>query len=414
MLAQLEENPHQLLRQLRETDPVYWAPELNAWLVTRYGLAVEVLKDSESFTVDDPRFTTARVTGPSMLSLDGPVHARHRNAFARSLRPEALRRDFIDAEVSRLIEGIRPFGRAELRRDFAGPLAAAVMGDLLALDQPIGMILAWYDEIVRVVANLTGSTETGAYHTTSFRILAENIARAVRDGKSALLADAAQTLGTDEIVSNAAVLLFGGIETTEGMISNAILHTLTYGRLAVEESLRLEPAAAMVDRYATRDVTLGGTPIRRGDQVTVSITGANRDPALFDDPDVYDPSRVNAGKHLAFAHGPHFCVGAHLARLETELAAAAIVELPGLRLSGHAVPRGVVFRKPPQLHATWEVWLACWGHRALPPRRFARRTRTSTKITTKIGRDIHRLTCNASAERHRLLTASVRFHIKEQ
>jgi cytochrome P450 len=355
MLAQLEENPYQLLRQLRETDPVCWVPELNAWLVTRYDLAVAVLKDSGSFTVDDPRFTTARVTGPSMLSLDGPAHARHRNAFARGLRPEALRREFIEAEISRLIEGIRPFGRAELRRDFAGPLAAAVMGDQLALNVPAGTILAWYDEIVRVVADLAGSRETGAYHTRSFGIMAQKIARAVSGGKSALLADAAQTLATDEIVSNAAVLLFGGIETTEGMISNAILHMLTYGPLAVEESLRLEPAAAMVDRYATRDVTLGGAPVRRGDQVTVSITGANRDPALFAEPDVYDPSRVNAGKHLAFAHGPHFCVGAHLARLETELAAAAIITLPGLRLSGQAVPRGVVFRKPPQLQATWEV-----------------------------------------------------------
>jgi cytochrome P450 len=172
--------------------------------------------------------------------------------------------------------------------------------------------------------------DTGAEHSAS-------------GGKSALLADAAKTLGTDEIVSNAAVLLFGGIETTEGMISNAILHMLTYGSLAVEESLRLEPAAAMVDRYATRDGPLGGTLVGRGDQVTVSITGANRDPALFGDPDVYDPSRVNAGKHLAFAHGPHFCVGAHLA------------QLPGLRLSGQAVPRGVVFRKPPELYATWEV-----------------------------------------------------------
>jgi cytochrome P450 len=355
VLAQLEENPHQLLRQLRETDPVCWVPDLNAWLVTRYDLAVEVLKDSGSFTVDDPRFTTARVTGPSMLSLDGPVHARHRNAFARGLRPEALRRDFIEAEISRLIEGIRPFGHAELRRDFAGPLAAAVMGDLLALNLPAGTILAWYDEIVRVVASLSGSAETGTYHTSSFGILAQNVERAVSGGKSALLADAAKTLGADEIVSNAAVLLFGGIETTEGMISNAILHMLTYGSLAVEESLRLEPAAAMVDRYATRDVPLGGTLVGRGDQVTVSITGANRDPALFGDPDVYDPSRVNAGKHLAFAYGPHFCVGAHLARLETELAATAIIKLPGLRLSGHAVPHGVVFRKPPQLYATWEV-----------------------------------------------------------
>jgi cytochrome P450 len=355
VLAQLEEDPHQLLRQLREVDPVCWVPDLNAWLVTRYDLAVEVLKDSGSFTVDDPRFTTARVTGPSMLSLDGPVHARQRNAFTRGLRQEALGRDFIEAEISRLISGLRPLGRAELRRDFAGPLAAAVMGDLLALDQPAEAILAWYDEIVQVVTGLAGSTETGAYHTRSFGIMAQDIARAVSSGQSALLADAARTLGLDEIVSNAAVLLFGGIETTEGMISNAILHMLTYGRLAVEESLRLEPAAAMVDRYATRGVTLGGAAVRRGDQVTVSITGANRDPALFRDPDVYDPFRENAGKHLAFAHGPHFCVGAHLARLEAGLAAAAIAKLPGLRLSGHAVPRGVVFRKPPQLPVAWEV-----------------------------------------------------------
>ena len=355
MLDLLDENPYQLLRQLRESDPVCWVPELNAWLVTRYDLAVEVLKNSGSFTVDDPRFTTARVTGPSMLSLDGPAHARQRNAFTRGLRPEALGRDFIQAEISRLLEGIRPLGQAELRRDLAGPLAAAVMGDLLGLNQPAAAILGWYNEIVSVVANMAGSTETGVCHTPSFGMLAENIALAAGEGNSALLTAAAKTLGADELVSNAAVLLFGGIETTEGMISNAILHTLTYGTLAVEESLRLEPAAAMVDRYATRDVTLGSTQVRQGDQVTVSITGANRDPAAFADPDLYDPSRANAGKHLAFAHGPHFCIGAHLARVETELAVAAVIKLPGLRLSGHAVPRGVVFRKPPELYATWEV-----------------------------------------------------------
>ncbi|HEY0937328.1 MAG TPA: cytochrome P450 [Trebonia sp.] len=355
MLAALDENPYPLLRRLRETDPACWVPELNAWLVTRYDLAVQVMKDSGRFTVDDPRFTTARVTGPSMLSLDGPAHARMRNAFTRGLRPEALRRDFVAAETARLIAAVRPRGRAELRREFAGPLAAAVMGDLLGLDQPAGVILNWYDEIAGTVAGLAGSTGTGAVATPSFGMLAGHIARAAAEGNSALLAAAARVLRPEETVANAAVLLFGGIETTEGMISNAILHALTYGTLAVEESLRLEPAAAMVDRYATRDVALGGARVRAGDQVTVSITGANRDPAVFAAPDRYDPARVNAGRHLAFAHGPHFCVGAHLARLETGLAAAAVLALPGLRLSGAAVPRGVVFRKPPELSATWET-----------------------------------------------------------
>src|ERR1700749_2806277 len=99
MLALLDENPYQLLRQLRETDPVCWVPELNAWLVTRYDFAVEVLRNSGAFTGADPRFTPARVVGPSMLSLDGRAHPRLHNAFTRGLRPEALRRDFVAAEI---------------------------------------------------------------------------------------------------------------------------------------------------------------------------------------------------------------------------------------------------------------------------------------------------------------------------
>jgi cytochrome P450 len=365
MLAELDENPYPLLKKLRETEPVCWLPELNAWLVTRYDLAVAVLRDSRSFTVDDPRFTTARVTGPSMLSLDGPEHARHRKAFDRGLRPDALDRAAIDTEIARLIEGMRPHNGAELRRQFAGPLAATVMADTLGLGEPADVILAWYDEIVREVASLAGSAGTGTYHSRSFGMLAQSIKRAVSGGRSPLLTAAAGTLGGDEVVSNAAVLLFGGIETTEGMIANAILHTLGHrtagdgtpelGQGAIEESLRLEPAAAMVDRYATGDVTLGGAAIRKGEQVTVSITGANRDPAVFADPDSYDPRRRGAARHLAFAHGPHFCVGAYLARLEAERAVAAITALPGLRLSEPAVPRGVVFRKPPSLHAIWDT-----------------------------------------------------------
>jgi len=197
---------------------------------------------------------------------------------------------------------------------------------------------------------------------------------AAGDGRSSLLADAAAAgdgtgLSSDAAVSNAAVLMFGGIETTEGMISNAILHLLSHptqlARVtadpglvpdAVEESLRLEPAAAVVDRYATRDVQIGAASIRRGDLVTVSLAGAGRDPAVFTDPDVFDVRRPNARLHLAFAHGPHFCLGAHLARLEAQAAVHAALSLPGLRLDpAHpSAPRGLVFRKPPALHVRWD------------------------------------------------------------
>jgi cytochrome P450 len=127
---------------------------------------------------------------------------------------------------------------------------------------------------------------------------------------------------------------------------------------AIEESLRLEPAAAVVDRYATCDARLGGTGIRAGDQVTVSIAGANRDPAVFGDPDRFDVRRPNAGRHLAFAHGPHFCLGAHLARLEAQVAIDTLLaRLPRLRLDPRypSAPRGLVFRKPPDLRVRWNI-----------------------------------------------------------
>jgi cytochrome P450 len=153
------------------------------------------------------------------------------------------------------------------------------------------------------------------------------------------------------------------------MIANAMLHLLSDpGRLelvhadlglvpaAIEESLRLEPAAAVVDRYATKDTHLGGADIQKGDQVTVSITGANRDPRIFDDPDTFQLARPNSAKHLAFAHGPHFCVGAHLARLEARIAVQTLLDLlPNLRLDDRyqAAPRGLVFRKPTDLRVRW-------------------------------------------------------------
>jgi cytochrome P450 len=191
-----------------------------------------------------------------------------------------------------------------------------------------------------------------------------------RDPGSSLLAAAASGgggLARDETVSNAAVLMFGGIETTEGMIANAILHLLSSpaelvrvradpGLLqnAIEESLRLEPAAAVIDRYATRDVELAGAPIRRGDQVTISIAGANRDPGVFPDPDRFDVTRENARLQVAFAHGPHVCIGMHLARLEAHTALERLLErLPGLHLEEPAAPRGLVFRKPAALNAAW-------------------------------------------------------------
>ncbi|MCB0037928.1 MAG: cytochrome P450, partial [Anaerolineales bacterium] len=155
-----------------------------------------------------------------------------------------------------------------------------------------------------------------------------------------------------------------------GMIANALYHLLTHPAVlkqvrqqpalmaaVVEESLRLEPAAAVVDRYATKDVQLGSAMIQAGDLVRVSLTAANRDPAIFSQPDQFNPQRDNLRTHVTFAQGPHVCLGLHLARLEAQEAIAQLLQrFPALQLNDQAaaVPRGLVFRKPLALHASWE------------------------------------------------------------
>ncbi len=408
-LAELGDDPHPALARLREAEPVSWVPVLDGWLVTRRDLALAVMRDSVTFTVDDPRFSTARVVGPSMLSLDGAQHDRHRRPFAGPFSQTAVHQHleaFVTGEADRLVSAMRPAGRGDLSRSLAAPLAVAVVARVLGLGQlPAGTILSWYDAIVSAVSQLTaagpGVTVPPPPAVTAgmaaFGQLSEGLQAVMGNGAGpSLLADAARPalratrsqraarrpgggseadtgpegagLGPDEIVSNAAVLMFGGIETTEGMIANAAWHLLGHrdqldlvradpGLLpqAIEESLRLEPAAAVVDRYATRDAELGGAAVSRGDLVSVSVAGAGRDPAAFTDPDRFDVRRGNAGQNLAFARGPHFCLGVHLARLEARTGAghrprpaagpAARPGPPG-RSPGPGVPQAPVAARP--------------------------------------------------------------------
>jgi cytochrome P450 len=411
-VAELAGDPHPVLRRLRAAEPVSWLPALGGWLVSRADLAGQVMRDTRTFTVDDPRFTTARVVGPSMLSLDGAEHRRHRDPFATALHAPLTRARLAaaaTAEADRLVAELAARGTAaELRRGLAGQLAVAVMADMLRLDVSPAQLLAWYDAIVAEVSALPagdgpgregaaarerGSPAPGAYGSAAsagrpgepaaaaFAELSACVQAVLAAGRGdqsvlAAVADdvaagdlAAGDLTVGEIVSNAAVLLFGGIETTEGMIANAIWYLLRDPdgpakvradsdllERAVDEALRLEPAAAVIDRYATADVVLGPAAISRGDLVTVSLCGANRDPAVFPDPDRFDLHRANARQHLAFAVGPHFCIGAQLARLEASAALAAVLRLPGLRLDQDrpSSPHGLVFRKPPSLHVCWD------------------------------------------------------------
>jgi cytochrome P450 len=374
--AQLDEHLHETLAELRTTEPVSWVPALGAWLVTSRELAVSVMRDDSTFTVDDPRFSTAQVLGPSMLSLDGAEHARHRDPFAGSFRIPEVRRRFTDSVhtlAHEVVGGLAAKRRAELRREIAGPLAVRVMAVALDLvDGDPATLLAWYDQIVAAVAQAsTGQVFGPELVPAAVADLARSVERTIAAGDG-VLAAAADSLTVDEIVSNTGVLLFGGIETSEGMTTNVFTHLLAEPvhwstvaedqalvANAVEESLRLEPAVVRVDRFATRDTHLGGAHVVAGDFVIVAISAANRDPATFADPDRFDPRRSNARQHLTFVQGPHTCLGMHLARVEAQAAVIAALDLlPGLRLDPERPPpepSGTVFRKPDRLDVVWEV-----------------------------------------------------------
>ncbi len=253
-LAELRTDPHPVLARLRAAAPVSWVPVLGSWLVTGYDLAVEVMRDARMFTVDDPRFSTARVVGPSMLSLDGSQHARHRAPFTRPFRSDEIHArlaSFTREEAGRLVSVIRPRGEAELRRSVAGPLAASVMAQALGLaPADPAQILTWYDGIVAAV-----QADAAPVGAAAFAELAASLREVIaRPGALSLLAEVTGPLTETEAVSNAAVLMFGGIETTEGMIAHAMLHLLSH-----RDQLERGPRGPGADTSGDRGVAAPGT-----------------------------------------------------------------------------------------------------------------------------------------------------------
>jgi len=362
-LEDLAGDPHPHLARLR---PLARVPAIDGFLVTGRTAALEVLRDAETFTVDDPRFSTSRVVGSSMLSLDGPEHERHRAAFAGVIRPRDVTdrfAPFVTTAVERRLDAFGHRDHADLRTELAAPLAASVVAQTLGLDgrddAAVGRLVGWYRAIVASVSAISAGFPPTPVGAEAMDALGEHLRGRLPHGGG---------LPTEAMVSNAAVVMFGGIETTEGMILNALWYLLTIPGVleevrqhpdlvaaAVEESLRLEPAASRVDRFATRPATVAGTDIEAGSLVVVSLAGANRDPDEFPDPDRFDLHRPNGRRHLAFAAGPHLCLGMDLARLEARTAVAAVLRrLPDVRLDDDAPPpAGLVFRKPDRLPVHW-------------------------------------------------------------
>jgi len=379
--ADLEEHARAgALDRLREAEPLSWVPALGGWLVTSYPLARSLLGPRDDTTVwAEPNLVRASL-GVMMLTSDPPDHDRQRLPFDEPFRWRPVRERFespIAAQIDSLLTGIVPRGECELAADFAQPFAVGVAGDVLGLSlDEVARIQEFYEAFAGAMVydgDPAPQRRADAARNDLDIILHGELARVRRaqDGSitSAVANDPEAGLDDDEIVAQLRVILFGAIETVESMVLNTILLLLQHPDEldsvlvdleltggAVEESLRMIPPVAFVERWTTQATTLEGIPLERGEFVGVSTLAANRDPEVFPDPLRFDVRRANARHHLAFSFGIHHCLGFNLARLQGTLAVRSLLErLPGLELVDAPEPNGFAFRRPATLGLRWQT-----------------------------------------------------------
>ena len=369
---QFRRDPWPVFARMREDDPVFCQPgvdgETMIWFVSRYADVEAVLLDDERF-VRDPRaaLTPEELDAQSvspvvaaidnhMLNRDGADHRRLRRLVTKAFTPRTveLLRPRIQELADELLDEVEPAGEMDLAAAYAFPLPIAVIAELLGVPRADQLrFKEWSDAIITPVFGPEElerfEAQMGEFVAYLSALFAARRAEPRNDLVSGLLAarDAEDALSEDEVFGTVVLLIVAGHETTVGLIGNAVLNLLLHpdqlARLredpasipaAVEEALRYEgPVERTLARWAATDVELAGRTIRRGELVVTVLNAADRDPARFPEPDDFDVTRADT-RHLAFGRGPHFCLGAPLARLEAQIALETLFRrLPGLHLA---------------------------------------------------------------------------------
>ncbi len=379
-LAELSQHPYAILRTLQQQEPVSWIAEVGVWFVTRRADMLPILLDSAMFSVASPDSLLEDTFGRTMLSTDGPAQRRLRQPFNIPFAPARVHERMagaIAAQAHRLIDQIGTAGQADLKTAFADQLALWAVTTMLGLPIHDFMIFrGWFTDIGDALGNFTHDShvrERGQRAAAAFGdYTTDHLARLRQEPDDSLLShllQAADPLSEEEILAAARVIIFGGLETTAALLANTIWALLTQPaaleavqrqpelfKLAIEETLRWEAPVQSCTRHVTRPVVVQGIELAPGETVQCMVGAANRDSEHFTDPDTFDLWRENAGDHLSFALGKHFCLGAALARLEGEIGLRVLFErLPTLRLDP-AQPtqlQGHEFRSPATLWARW-------------------------------------------------------------
>jgi cytochrome P450 len=381
-LHDLDKDPYPILRRLQEEEPVSWIPEINLWFVTRRADINAILKDADTFTTQSPASPILDAFGLQMLSTDGPLRQKYKSQCVPPFTTTAVRGKAgqIEQDVNELVCRFEAKGAVDLRPHFAMLLSVQTITRVLGLPEEFApQIRLWYDDFATALANFNrdphirhrGHAAAEEFRTEVRRLFPQLKRNLDESLLGKLLSEGGNRLSDEEILSNALIILFGGIETTESLILNAVWALLSHPEqlqevlanpalvpAAIEESLRWEPAVQSCTRFVTRPVTLRGVDLQVGDVVQCMLGAANRDPAWISQPDSFDIHRPHAAEHVSFGTGPHFCLGAPLARLEGEISLRILLQrLTGLTLDpAHpSAPRGYEFRKPPELFVRWST-----------------------------------------------------------
>jgi cytochrome P450 len=363
-------DPYPFYARLRAEAPV-WRTTLpdkrTAWLVTRYEDVAGVLKDDrlakDTLNAQDPEQLADRPWVPgflkpleqNMLDLDDPDHKRLRSLVSKAFTPRLIERlrGRIEAICRELLDVMERKGRTELVRDYALPLPATVIAELLgvpAKDQR--RFHRWSNSIVSVSSgrDVWRALPAALAFVRYLRKMSERRRVLPEDDLMSALVQAEEAgyrLSEDELLAMSFLLLVAGHETTVNLIASGTLALLEHpdqleklegdSRLikpAVEELLRYtSPVEIATERYARQDLEISGTTVPRGELVLAVLGSANRDEQQFEDPNTLDLAR-DPNRHLAFGRGGvHHCLGAPLARMEGQIAVSALLQrFPNLRL----------------------------------------------------------------------------------
>lgn len=347
----------------------------DVFFIYRHEDITQVLRDGETFS---SAHIIDLIMGPIMgehimLGMDDPEHRRYRAIVSTAFRQKVLaqwEQELVVDVANELIDAFTERGSADLVREFNFPFPTKVISGILGLPrEDYRQFQRWTTAILSFFTKLdeaiVASQEVKDY-------MAVVLAERRREPREDLISELAQAeldgerLSDEEIFSFLRLLLPAGVETTYRATGNMLFSLLSNDEQleavrsdrdlipqAIEESLRLETPLLNITRLATKDAEVGGVPIPAGSTVMLMLAAANRDEARYPKPDDYDILRTDPKPHISFGHGPHACLGTHLARLEMRVALNLLLDrLPNLRLDPDGDDphiRGQVFRSPTSL-----------------------------------------------------------------